>query len=46
MVSRAKSERVKGHANSRKKELTVRAAVHEYEREQAKPANLGKLKSM
>ncbi|KAF7352031.1 hypothetical protein MVEN_01165400 [Mycena venus] len=46
MVSRAKSERVKGHANSRRKELNIRGALHEYEREQAKPAILGKPKSI
>ncbi|KAJ7618643.1 hypothetical protein FB45DRAFT_932120 [Roridomyces roridus] len=46
MVSRAKSDRVKGHENSRKKELNVRAAVGEYEREQAKPESFGKKKSI
>ncbi|KAJ7826695.1 hypothetical protein B0H14DRAFT_3467526 [Mycena olivaceomarginata] len=46
MVSRAKPERVKAHANSRKKELNVAAAVEEYRREQLKPANLGKPKSL
>ncbi|KAF7372306.1 hypothetical protein MVEN_00090800 [Mycena venus] len=46
MVSRAKSDRVKGHENSRRKELNVKAALHEYEREQVKPAEFGKAKSI
>jgi hypothetical protein len=41
MVGRAKSDRVKAHRQSRKKEQNVMAAVLEYERERAKPANLG-----
>ncbi|KAJ7131291.1 hypothetical protein C8R44DRAFT_871803 [Mycena epipterygia] len=36
MPSRAKSARVKAHANSRKKELNLQAAVYEYERKQPK----------
>jgi hypothetical protein len=46
MVSRAKSDRVKGHDNSRRKELNVKAALHKYEREQMKPGELGKAKSI
>jgi hypothetical protein len=46
MVGRAKSNRVKAHANSRKKKMAMRTAVYEYELEQAKPANMGKSKSI
>ncbi|KAF7372315.1 hypothetical protein MVEN_00091700 [Mycena venus] len=46
MVSRVKSNRVKGHENSRRKELNVKATLHEYEREQVKPAEFGKAKSI
>jgi hypothetical protein len=46
MVARAKSDRLKGHENQRRKELSIKAAVHKYEREQAKPPSLGKPKSI
>jgi transposase-like protein len=46
MVNRAKSDRVKAHANSRRTELNIRAAVDEYKREQCKPVHLGKPKSI
>ncbi|KAF8175511.1 hypothetical protein K438DRAFT_1771121 [Mycena galopus ATCC 62051] len=46
MVSHAKSERVKAHTASRKKEQNIIEAILEYEREQAKPPHLGKPKSI
>jgi transposase-like protein len=46
MVSRAKSDRVKGHEKSHQKEFDMAAAVREYHLEQAKPAALGQKKSV
>jgi hypothetical protein len=46
MVNRAKSDCVKAHASSRRTELNIHAAVHEYKHEQCKPVHLGKPKSI
>ncbi|CAK5270732.1 unnamed protein product [Mycena citricolor] len=46
MVKRAQSNRVKAHLHVKKKENDIKKALAEYEREQAKPANLGRPKSI
>ncbi|KAK6991586.1 hypothetical protein R3P38DRAFT_3373573 [Favolaschia claudopus] len=45
-VYRAKSDRVKAHEKSRRKEANIAAALAEYERERVKPATLGKPKNI
>jgi hypothetical protein len=46
MVGRAKSNRVKAHENARRAELRIVAALREHQLEHAKPAALGKPKSI
>jgi hypothetical protein len=46
MVGRAKSNRVKAHENAQRAELRIAAALREHQLEHAKPAALGKPKSI